>query len=286
MTAHIIDGKVIAQNIKNELKQKITVLQAAGKRPPCLAVILVGNDPASEVYVGHKKKACAEVGIESRSVTLPADVKQEILSEHLGKLNADPAVDGILLQLPLPKHLKSDEAIDLISPDKDVDGLTPYSQGLLNWKRPGLTSCTPLGIMELIQSTGMDMKGKRAVVIGRSVLVGLPVAVLLGNAGATVTSINSKTVKPEELCREADILVVAAGVKHMVRGDWIKPGAVVIDVGIHRDGDGKKLVGDVVFEEAASRAGWITPVPGGVGPMTIASLLSNCMTAYQRRSAR
>jgi len=284
MTAHIIDGKVIAQNIKNQLKMKTAELKAQGKRVPCLAVILVGNDPASEVYVGHKKKACTEVGIESRSLTLPADVNQETLSEHLRTLNADPAVDGILLQLPLPKHLQSEIAIDLISPDKDVDGLTPYSQGLLNWKRPGLTSCTPLGIMELIQSTGVDLKGKRAVVIGRSVLVGLPIAVLLGNAGATVTSINSKTVRPDELCRDADILVVAAGVKHMVRGEWIKPGAVVIDVGIHRDGEGKKLVGDVVYEEAAKTAGWITPVPGGVGPMTIASLLSNCMTAYQRRS--
>jgi methylenetetrahydrofolate dehydrogenase (NADP+)/methenyltetrahydrofolate cyclohydrolase len=286
MTAHIIDGKVIAQNIKNELKQKITAIHASGKRPPCLAVMLVGNDPASEVYVGHKKKACAEVGIESRSVSLPADINQETLCEHLRKLSADPNVDGILVQLPLPKHLKSDEAIDLISPEKDVDGLTPYSQGLLNWKRPGLTSCTPLGIMELINSTGVDLKGKRAVVIGRSVLVGLPVAVLLGNEGATVTSINSKTVKPEEICRGADILVVAAGVKQMVKGDWIKPGALVIDVGIHRDGEGKKLVGDVVYEDALKKAGWITPVPGGVGPMTIASLLSNCMTAYERRMQR
>ncbi len=281
MTAHIIDGKVIAQSIKDQLKQKTAVLKAEGKRPPCLAVVLVGNDPASEVYVGHKKKACAEVGIESRSLTLPADISQETLSQHLRQLNADPDVDGILLQLPLPKHLQSDAAIDLISPEKDVDGLTPYSQGLLSWKRPGLTSCTPLGIMELIHSTGMDLRGKRAVVIGRSVLVGLPIAVLLGNAGATVTSLNSKTIRPEDFCRQADILVVAAGVRHMVKGDWIKPGSLVIDVGMHRDG--KQLVGDVDFAEAAKTAGWITPVPGGVGPMTIASLLSNCVTAYERR---
>lgn len=283
MTAHIIDGKVIAQSIKDQLKQKTAALKAEGKRPPCLAVVLVGNDPASEVYVGHKKKACAEVGIESRSLTLPADISQETLSQHLRQLNADPDVDGILLQLPLPKHLQSDAAIDLISPEKDVDGLTPYSQGLLSWKRPGLTSCTPLGIMELINSTGIDLKGKRAVVIGRSVLVGLPIAVLLGNAGATVTSLNSKTIRPEEFCRAADILVVAAGVRHMVKGDWIKPGSLVIDVGMHRDG--KQLVGDVDFAEAVKTAGWITPVPGGVGPMTIASLLSNCVTAYERRAS-
>ncbi|MCX6130713.1 MAG: bifunctional methylenetetrahydrofolate dehydrogenase/methenyltetrahydrofolate cyclohydrolase, partial [Proteobacteria bacterium] len=280
MTAHIIDGKIIAHDIKSQLKQKISHYRAQGLRVPCLAVILVGNDPASEVYVGHKKKACAEVGIESRSLVLPHDITQQALCDHLRELNANPMIDGILLQLPLPKHLNSEAAIDLISPAKDVDGLTPYSQGLLVWKRPGMTSCTPLGIMELIRSTGIELKGKRAVVIGRSVLVGMPIATLLGNAGATVSSLNSKTIQPELYCREADVLVVAAGVKQMVRGSWIKPGSVVIDVGIHRNAD-NTLVGDVLFKEAVELAGWITPVPGGVGPMTIASLLSNCLKAYE-----
>jgi len=280
MSAHIIDGKAGAQDINQQLKSKIDRIKGQGQRLPCLAVILVGHDPASEVYVGHKKKACAEVGIESRSLTLPEDISQEKLEGHLKELNADESVDGILLQLPLPKHLNSQAAIDLISPRKDVDGLTPFSQGLLVWRRPGHVSCTPLGIMELIRRTGVELVGKRAVVIGRSVLVGSPIATLLGNAGATVTAINTKTVRPEELCRLADILVVAAGVKQLVRGDWIKPGAIVIDVGIHRDG--KKLVGDVVFEEAVKTAGWITPVPGGVGPMTIVSLLDNCLRAYEQ----
>lgn len=281
MSARIIDGKKIAQEIKDQLKVKIADIKNSGRRAPCLAVMLVGNDPASEVYVGHKKKACAEVGIVSRSVTLPGTISQETLEDHLRELNADPEVDGILLQLPLPKHLSSQAAIDLISPEKDVDGLTPFSQGLLVWRRSGFVSCTPYGVMELIERTGIDLLGKRAVVIGRSVLVGAPMATLLGNAGATVTAINSKTRQPEELTRGADVLVVAAGAKRLVRGHWIKPGALVIDVGMHRED--KKLVGDVVFEEAAEVAGWITPVPGGVGPMTIVSLLRNCVKAYEKR---
>lgn len=278
MSARVIDGKAIAQDIKNQLKSKIATLRASGQRSPCLAVILVGNDPASEVYVGHKKKACAEVGIESRSITLAADTSQLELEEHLRELNADPQVDGILLQLPLPRHLSSQTAIDLISPAKDVDGLTPFSQGLLVWRRAGHVSCTPLGVMELIRHTGLELTGKRAVVIGRSVLVGAPMATLLGNAGCTVTAVNSKTIDPAAITRQADLLVVAAGAKRLVRGDWVKPGAVVIDVGMHRE-DGK-LVGDVCYEEVNKVASWITPVPGGVGPMTIVSLLSNCLAAY------
>ncbi len=282
MVARIIDGKKIAQEIKEQLKSEIQSIRNAGQRAPCLAVMLVGNDPASEVYVGHKKKACAEVGIESRAVTLPATITQEVLEDHLRALNEDPGIDGILLQLPLPKHLSSQAAIDHISPDKDVDGLTPFSQGLLVWRRNGFVSCTPYGVMELIARTGIDLLGKRAVVIGRSVLVGAPMATLLGNAGATVTAINSKTRQPEEITRQADVLVVAAGSKHLVRGNWIKPGAVVIDVGMHRED--KKLVGDVCFEEALEVASWLTPVPGGVGPMTIVSLLRNCLAAYRRRA--
>ncbi len=283
MSAQIIDGKAIAQEIKAQLKAKVEIIRSFGKRAPCLAVVLVGNDPASEVYVGHKKKACAEVGIESRSLMLPADTSQEMLEQHLRQLNADDGVDGILLQLPLPKHLSSQQAIDLISPAKDVDGLTPISQGLLVWRRTGHVSCTPLGVMELIHRTGFKLSGSRAVVIGRSVLVGAPMATLLGNAGATVTAINSRTVDPAAITRQADLLVVAAGSMRLVRGDWIKPGAVVIDVGIHRDG--QKLCGDVHFEEAVKVASWITPVPGGVGPMTIVSLLRNCLTAYESRSS-
>jgi methylenetetrahydrofolate dehydrogenase (NADP+)/methenyltetrahydrofolate cyclohydrolase len=282
MSAQVIDGKAIAQSIKDQLRAEITTLRSAAERAPCLAVVLVGNDPASEVYVGHKKKACAEVGIDSRSVSLAGDTTQAALEKHIRELNEDPSVDGILLQLPLPAHLNSQSAIDLISPRKDVDGLTPFSQGLLVWRRPGHVSCTPLGIMELIRSTGIAIAGQRAVVIGRSVLVGSPVATLLANAGATVTGIHSKTSNPAAICREADILVVAAGVKHLVGANWVKPGAVVIDVGIHRGDDGK-LTGDVVYDEVAAVAGFITPVPGGVGPMTIVSLLRNCLSAFKQR---
>lgn len=281
MTARIIDGAAVARGIREGLKGRVEKLKAEGRRAPCLAVILVGNDPASEIYVGHKKKACAEVGIESLSFHLPGDIAQTALAEQLQALSADPKVDGILLQLPLPKHLNSQAAIDLIAAEKDVDGLSPVNQGLIVWRRPGLVPCTPLGVMELIRTTGVDLNGKRAVVIGRSVLVGAPVATLLASAGATVTGINSKTVHPEEICRSADVLVVAAGAKRLVKGSWIKPGAVVIDVGMHRDENG--LCGDVAFDEAKEVASWITPVPKGVGPMTIACLLQNCVKAYELR---
>ena len=281
MSAKIIDGRAIAQEVRDSLKSKIHKIREDGKRPPCLAVILVGHDPASEVYVGHKKKACAAIGIESRAIELPEDTTQDELSKHLTDLNADDQVDGILLQLPLPKHLSADKAIDCIHPDKDVDGLTPVNQGLLVWRRPGLVSCTPAGVMELIKSTGVVLKGARAVVMGRSVLVGAPMATLLSNAGATVNCLNSRTVKGEELTREADILVVATGVHHLVKGDHVKPGALVIDVGMHRH-EGA-LSGDVKFDEVKDVAGHITPVPGGVGPMTIAMLLSNCLQAYSKK---
>ncbi|SMF45920.1 bifunctional methylenetetrahydrofolate dehydrogenase/methenyltetrahydrofolate cyclohydrolase FolD [Pseudobacteriovorax antillogorgiicola] len=282
MSAKVIDGKAIAQNIRLSIKEQIEKIREDGKRAPCLAVILVGNDPASEVYVGHKKKACASIGIESRSLELPGDISQDELSKHVKALNDDPAIDGILLQLPLPKHLIPEIAIDLIDPDKDVDGLTAMNQGLLVWKRPGLVSCTPAGVMELIRSTGVKVEGARAVVMGRSVLVGAPIATMLCNAGATVNCLNSKTVNGPELTRQADILVVATGVHRLVRGDHIKPGAVVIDVGMHRH-DGK-LSGDVVYDEAKDVAGHITPVPGGVGPMTIAMLMRNCLTAYSKNN--
>lgn len=281
MSATIIDGKAIAQDIKRQLKGDIEAIRNRGLRAPCLAVILVGNDPASEVYVGHKKKACTMVGIESRAVHLPADTSQEELGRHLEALSKDDDVDGILLQLPLPSHLNAVAAIDLIDPTKDVDGLTPVNQGLLVWRRPSLVSCTPAGVMELIKATGVNLMGARALVMGRSVLVGAPLATLLSNAGATVHCLNSKTVDGPALTRQADVLVVATGVCHLVKGEDIKPGAIVIDVGMHRHDD--KLTGDVVFEEAVEVASHITPVPGGVGPMTIAMLLRNCLQAYQQR---
>lgn len=281
MTARLIDGTAIARSLKESIQQRITDLVSQGYRAPCLAVVLVGNDPASEIYVGHKKKACAAVGITSHAVHLGEDVSQDELAAELSKLNNDSAIDGILLQLPLPKHLDSCAAIDLISPEKDVDGLTPVNQGLIPWKRRGLLPCTPSGIMELIRATGVDLRGARAVVIGRSVLVGAPLASLLGHKGATVTSLNSATISPADHCRQADVLVAAAGAKRLVKGSWVKPGAVVIDVGMHRDQG--KLCGDVDFDEVKKLASWITPVPGGVGPMTIAYLLSNCLEAFEKK---
>lgn len=281
MTARLIDGTQVAKTLKEKLRQRIHDLSGEGFRPPCLAVILVGADPASEIYVGHKKKACAAVGIKSVAFHFDDQISQDALAQELIRLNDDPEIDGILLQLPLPKHLDSRAAIDLISPEKDVDGLTPFNQGLIPWKRRGLIPCTPLGVMALIRESGTNLEGARAVVIGRSVLVGAPLTSLLGHKGATVTAIHSRTVAPWEICREADVLVAAAGAKKLVKGSWIKPGAVVIDVGMHRDAG--KLCGDVDFDEAKKLASWITPVPGGVGPMTIAYLLSNCLEAFEKK---
>ena len=281
MTARLIDGTAIARSLKESIQKRVSELEVQGYRAPCLAVVLVGDDPASEIYVGHKKKACAAVGIQSQALHLSEEISQEDLAAALTRLNSDPEIDGILLQLPLPKHLDSQAAIDLISPEKDVDGLTPFNQGLIPWKRRGLIPCTPSGVMELIRTTGMDLRGARAVVIGRSVLVGAPLASLLGHKGATVTALNSQTIKPDEICRQADVIVAAAGAKRLVKGSWVKPGAVVIDVGMHRDQG--KLCGDVDFDEVKKIASWITPVPGGVGPMTIAYLLSNCLEAFEKK---
>lgn len=281
MAASMIDGKKVAQDVKDGLKSKVEDIVARGLRAPKLAVVLVGDDPASQVYVGFKEKACGAVGIQSSTQKLSGDVSQADLHNVLDTLATDDEVDGILLQLPLPKHLDENLALNYIPADKDVDGLTPINQGLLACKRDGLYSCTPLGCMELIKSIGCDLTGKRAVVVGRSILVGSPVSVMLRHAGATVTVCHSRTKDPQKICAEADVLVVAAGVKELVGKDWIKPGAVVIDVGIHREG--KSLVGDVAYDEVKQVASAITPVPGGVGPMTIAMLLSNCLTAYERR---
>jgi methylenetetrahydrofolate dehydrogenase (NADP+)/methenyltetrahydrofolate cyclohydrolase len=280
MTAQIIDGTKISQDLRLSLKTRVEVHVAAGKRAPCLAVVLVGEDPASKIYVGHKEKGCSAIGITSRSVRMPAETTQSELNKVLRQLNDDPSVDGILLQLPLPRHLNKDQAIDEISPDKDVDGLTVLNQGRLVCQRPGLFSCTPAGCMELLKATGIKVSGKRAAVIGRSLLVGSPVRTMLIHEGATVTTIHSKTPDAAAIVRESDIVIAAAGVPELVKKDWIKPGAVVIDVGMHR-GE-KKLIGDVAFDEVREVAGYLTPVPGGVGPMTIAMLLYNCVKAYEK----
>ena len=244
----------------------------------------MGDDPASQIYVASKEKACAEIGIKSRSTVLPAKTTQAELRDHVLALNEDASIDGILVQLPLPLHINRWDIITAISPSKDVDGLTPTSQGLMIWTMPGLYSCTPLGIVKLIHSTGIELEGKLAAVIGRSMLVGGPTAVLLGNEGATVISLHSKSRDIPALTRQADVLVVATGEYDLVQRDWVKPGAVVIDVGIHRVGG--KVKGDVNFETVSQVAGHITPVPGGVGPMTIAMLLHNCVLAYEMRRAR
>lgn len=281
MAAQLIDGTSLAKTIREQVKTQIAEHTRQGRRAPCLAVILVGNDPASEIYVGRKIKACAEVGITNRDFHLPSDITQPTLTEYLYNLNDDPNVDGILVQMPLPPQLSRLKAIEAINPSKDVDGLTPANQGRLVWHQPALYPCTPSGIMELIKTTGVTVQGKLAVVLGRSVLVGAPTCNMLSNAGASVLSLHSLSDHKAELSAQADILVVATGVKHLVKAHWVKEGAVVIDVGIHRDG--KVLTGDVDFVNVAPKAAFITPVPGGVGPMTIAMLMQNCVKSYEQR---
>lgn len=281
MTARIIDGKAIAAAIRQKLAEEVRSLKEQNVEPG-LAVILVGDNPASRTYVNMKKKACGEVGIRSDEHQLPADIEEAELISLVQKLNSDPQVDGILVQLPLPRHINADTVIRAIDPDKDVDGFHPVNVGRL-WAglSHGFLPCTPAGIMELLRRTGIDLTGKEAVVLGRSNIVGKPVAALLMRENATVTICHSRTNNIAEHCRRADVLVAAVGRPHFVSGDWIKPGAVVIDVGINRvDG---KLTGDVDFEAARAVAGHITPVPGGVGPMTIAYLLKNTVAAAHRR---
>lgn len=280
MTAKIIDGKRIAASIRQTISQKVAGYRDSGKRAPGLAVILVGNDPASEVYVAHKRKDCEEVGFDSIAYDLPADTGQQELAELIGKLNDDPAIDGILLQLPLPAHLDSSPLLELIRPDKDVDGFHPFNIGRLAQRMPLLRPCTPKGIITLLKSTGVDLHGLEAVVVGASNIVGRPMALELLLAGCTTTVTHRFTTNLEQQVRRADLLVVAVGKPGLVKGEWIKPGAIVIDVGINRQEDGR-LVGDVEFATAAGRAAWITPVPGGVGPMTRAELLQNTLQAYE-----
>jgi len=278
MTTAIIDGKAIAQQIRAEIKQTVAQQVASGQRPPGLAVILVGNNPASEVYVGHKRRACEEVGFHSEAHNLDADVSEAELLALIGRLNDDERIDGILVQLPLPDHIDTETIIEAILPSKDVDGFHPYNVGRLAVRLPLLRSCTPYGVIHLLDSVGETYKGRNAVIVGASNIVGRPMSLELLLAGATVTVCHRFTSDLEAHVRRADILVVAVGKPGIVAGDWIKPGATVIDVGINRTDDGK-LVGDVDFDSARERAAYITPVPGGVGPMTVAILLKNTLYA-------
>jgi methylenetetrahydrofolate dehydrogenase (NADP+)/methenyltetrahydrofolate cyclohydrolase len=284
MTAKIIDGKAVAQKVRQNIKAEVDKLVAAGQRRPGLAVVLVGEDPASQVYVRNKKKACLEVGFADFSYELPASASENELLSLIDQLNAHEEVDGILVQLPVPDHINPEKIIERIDPAKDVDGFHPYNMGRLATRNPQLAPCTPHGVMTLLAETGEHIRGKNAVVVGASNIVGVPMALELLNARATVTICHSATTDLPAKVGEADILVVGVGIPEMIKGEWIKEGAIVIDVGINRLSDGR-LVGDVEFEVAKEKAGWITPVPGGVGPMTIATLLENTLTAYQLREA-
>lgn len=275
----IIDGKKISQEIKDELKDKVAALKAEGKSI-CLAVIQVGNDPASSVYVGNKKKACAYIGIESLAYELPEETTQEELLDLVRKLNADDKVNGILVQLPLPKQIDEEKVIQTIAPEKDVDGFNEKNVGALCVGSKGYVSCTPLGIIQLLKRSGIEIAGKNCVVIGRSNIVGKPMSLLLLRENGTVTVCHSRTQNIKEITKLADILVVAIGKPKFVDESFVKEGAVVIDVGIHRDAN-NKLCGDVDFEKVAPHTSAITPVPGGVGPMTIAMLMYNCVSSVE-----
>lgn len=277
--ANIIDGKQISADIKEELKQEVERLKEVG-HSCCLAVIQVGSDPASSVYVGNKKKACAYIGIESLAYELPEETTEEELLAIIEQLNQDDHVHGILCQLPLPKHINEDRVIAAISPEKDVDGFHPQNVGALVIGQKGFVSCTPAGIIQLLKRSNIDIAGKHCVVIGRSNIVGKPMALLMLRENATVTVCHSKTSNLKELCSQADILIVAIGKPRFIGAEYVKDGAVVIDVGIHRD-ENNKLCGDVRYEEVEPKASYITPVPGGVGPMTIAMLMNNCVEAMK-----
>ena len=275
-----IDGKRISSEIKEELKEQVAALKEQGIHP-CMAVIQVGNDPASTVYVGNKKKACAYIGIESRAYELPEETSQEELLSLICDLNEDESVHGILVQLPIPAHMDEREVIHAIRPDKDVDGFHPQSVGALSIGEEGFVSCTPAGIIELLKRSGIEIEGKECVVVGRSNIVGKPMAMLLLRENGTVTVCHSRTRDLKEVCKRADILVAAIGKPKFFDETYVKEGAAVIDVGIHRQDNGK-LCGDVDYEKVEPIAGAITPVPGGVGPMTIAMLMNNCVKAALR----
>ncbi|MDO4300826.1 MAG: bifunctional methylenetetrahydrofolate dehydrogenase/methenyltetrahydrofolate cyclohydrolase FolD [Clostridia bacterium] len=280
--AHIIDGKVISVQIKDEVKSMAEELSAKGIEP-CLAVILVGDNPASQVYVRNKKKACEYCGIKSLSYELSAETTEEELLSLIDELNAHKECNGILVQLPLPKHIDENKVLLRILPEKDVDGFHPYNAGLLSIGKADLKACTPAGCIELIKRSGVDITGRNCVVVGRSNIVGKPVGMLLLAENGTVTTCHSKTKDIKAVCKEADILVAAVGIPKFVKGDMVKEGACVIDVGINRMDNGK-LCGDVDFDEVCKKAGYITPVPGGVGPMTIAMLMNNCIVACRKQN--
>lgn len=278
--AQIIDGKKIAQEIKDELREKVLALQEAGVSVS-LAVIQVGDDPASSVYVNNKKKACAYIGIRSVAYELAEETTEDELLSLIDELNRDASVNGILVQLPLPSHIREEQIIRAIDPKKDVDGFHPENVGRLVTGGKGFVSCTPAGIIQLLKRSGIAIRGKNCVVVGRSNIVGKPMALLMLREDATVTVAHSKTQNLKELCRQADILIVAIGKPQYITADYVKEGAVVIDVGIHR-GEGKKLCGDVNYDEVFPSVAAITPVPGGVGPMTIAMLMNNCVDSVSR----
>ena len=275
--AFVIDGKKISAQIKDELKDKVSTLKADGKEI-CLAVIQVGNDPASTVYAGNKKKACEYIGIKSLAYELPEETTEQELIAIIDKLNADDSVHGILVQLPVPKQINEDHIIQAISPKKDVDGFHPASVGALSIGQKGFVSCTPAGVIQLLKRSNIEIEGKECVVIGRSNIVGKPMSMLLLRENGTITVCHSKTKNLKEVCKRADILIVAIGRPRMIDASYVKPGATVIDVGMHRD-ENNKLCGDVDYASVEPIAGAITPVPGGVGPMTIAMLMNNCVEA-------
>ena len=285
MAAQPIDGKALAQEIRQEIAKDIELLVVQTGVRPGLAVVLVGDDPASAVYVRNKKKACDTAGLYVNDHALPATTRQEELLKLIDQLNNDPKIHGILVQLPLPNQIDSQRVLNAVSPDKDADGFHPYNIGRLMAGDPVFVPCTPKGVMRMIESAGQSIKGKRAVVLGRSNIVGKPVAMLLMHQHATVTICHSRTIDLPGMCKEADILVAAIGKAQFVKSDMVKSGAVVIDVGINRLGDGR-LVGDVDFEPVKEVAGWLSPVPGGVGPMTIAMLLANTLEGAKRVAKR
>ncbi|QTF91014.1 bifunctional methylenetetrahydrofolate dehydrogenase/methenyltetrahydrofolate cyclohydrolase FolD [Halomonas sp. BM-2019] len=284
MTAQLIDGKSIAARVRQQVARQVQARRDAGARVPGLAVVLVGEDPASAVYVRNKHNACVEAGIESFRHQLPAETTQQQLESLVDQLNDDPAVDGILVQLPLPAHLDARPILERIRPDKDVDGFHPYNLGRLAQRLPLLRPCTPKGVMTLLEQTDLKVRGLDATVVGASNIVGRPMALELMLAGCTTTVCHRFTRNLESHVRRAELLVVAVGMPGLVRSEWIQEGAIVIDVGINRRDDGR-LVGDLDFEAAAERAGWITPVPGGVGPMTVATLLENTLQAADMHDA-
>lgn len=284
MTAQLINGKVIAKQVRNHVAEHVDTLITANKRRPGLAVVLVGNNPASEVYVANKTKACKEVGVISKEYLLPADSSQQALTDLVDELNQDDEIDGILVQLPLPAGLNADAILERISPNKDVDGFHPYNIGRLAQRMPVLRPCTPKGIMTMIASTKRPIKGLDAVIVGASNIVGRPMTLELLLAGCTVTTCHKFTADLKQHVERADLLVVAVGKPNFIPGNWVKKGAIVIDVGINRLEDGS-LTGDVEFDQAKERADWITPVPGGVGPMTVASLIENTLESYVQRTS-